>query len=201
MTKRNRIYKENFFVKILRVVLLVLLLPIVLSYLLVQKIKNKKEQKANQEKIAVFNMSQIDMLSGKEFEMFLKTMFEKLGYSVRLTKNSHDYGADLIIEKKGEKSIVQAKCYGKTVGVKAIQEIVAAKSYYKVDSAIVATNNYFSKDAMVLATENSVELLDRDVISNLVKKFNLFIDKEKNNICAITKKAVFEIESKYRFWI
>lgn len=201
MTKRNRIYKENFLVKIFRVILLVLLFPIVLIWLIVQKIKKTREYKLNAEKIAVFNMSQIDMLSGSEFEVFLKTMFEKLGYSVSLTKNSHDYGADLVIEKKGERSIVQAKCYGKTVGVKAIQEIAAAKSYYKVGSAIVATNNYFSKDAMILAAENGVELLDRDVIERLVKKFNLFIDKEKNNICAITKKSVYEIESKYRFWI
>ena len=201
MTKRNKIYKESFFVKILRVILLVVLFPVVLFYIIFQKIKNKRECQLNAEKIAVFNMSQIDMLSGKEFEVFLKTMFEKLGYNVSLTKTSHDYGADLIIEKKGEKSIVQAKCYGKTVGVKAIQEIVAAKSVYKVQTAIVATNNYFSKEAMMLATENAVELLDRDVISSLVKKFNLFIDKEKTNICAITKKSVYEIESKYRFWI
>ena len=201
MMKRNKNYKENIFVKIVRIFLLVVLSPVVLVYLISKAIKTAKEKKANADKIAIFNMSQIDQLSGVEFEKFLKQIFEKMGYQVSLTKKSHDYGADLVLSKKGETTIVQAKCYGKTVGIKAIQEIVAAKSHYKTSSAIVATNNYFSKDAVVLATENNIMLLDRDVITNLVKKFNIHIDKEKNNICAITTKAVYEIESKYRFWI
>lgn len=201
MTKRKKTYKENIFVKFVRILLLVILSPIVLIYLIVNFFKSLGEKKSNKDKVAVFNMSQIDSLSGSEFETFLKTLFEKLGYSVSLTKKSHDYGADLIIQKKNETSIVQAKCYGKTVGIKAIQEIVAAKTHYSANSAIVATNNYFSKDAVVLATENNIRLLDRDVIESLVKKFNIHIDKEKNNICAISKKAVYEIESKYRFWI
>lgn len=201
MTKRKKTYKENIFVKFVRILLLVILSPVVLIYLIVNFLKKLGEKKSNKDKVAVFNMSQIDSLSGSEFETFLKTLFEKLGYSVSLTKKSHDYGADLIIQKKNETSIVQAKCYGKTVGIKAIQEIVAAKTHYGANSAIVATNNYFSKDAVVLATENNIRLLDRDVIERLVKKFNIHIDKEKKNICAISKKAVYEIESKYRFWI
>lgn len=201
MTKRNKSYKENIFVKFVRIVLIVALFPIVLIYLIARAFKNSKERKLNQDKIAVFNMTQIDQLSGIEFEKFLKQLFEKLGYSVSLTKTSHDYGADLIITKKNKTAIVQAKCYGKTVGVKAIQEIATARSHYASADAIVATNNYFSKDAIILATENNISLIDRDVIERLVKEHNIHIDKEKNNICAVTQKAVHEIETKYRFWI
>ncbi len=181
--------------------MIIVLLPVVLFYLISGYLKNKKAKKINAEKIAVFNMSQIDLLSGTEFETFLKTLFEKMGYSVQMTKKSHDYGVDLIVSKKNETSIVQAKCYAKTVGIKAVQEIVSARSHYNCTSAMVATNNYFSKDATILATENDIRLLDRDVLESLVKRFNVHIDKEKNNICAITQKAVYEIESKYRFWI
>ena len=201
MRERSKIYKENAFVKIIRIFLLIVLFPVVLIYILVNFVKKNKEKQLNKDKVAVFNMSQIDLLSGVEFEKFLKQLFEKLGYSVSLTKKSHDFGVDLVVTKKNKTSIVQAKCYGKTVGVRAIQEIVAAKSHYLCNDAIVATNNYFSKEAMLLASENQITLLDRDVISSLVKKFDIHIDKEKNNICAISQKAVFEIERKYKFWI
>ena len=201
MRKRNKFYKENLFVKIIRIILLVILSPVVLVYLICKAVSNAKKNKTNKEKISVFNMTQIDSLSGIEFENFLKELFEKLGYEVSLTQKSYDFGADLIVEKKNQVSIVQAKCYNHTVGVKAVQEIIGAKNHYVSNDAFVATNNYFSKEAQILASENDIKLLDRDVLMNLIKKFNIHIEKEKTNFSAITKKAVFEIESKYRFWI
>ena len=39
------------------------------------------------------------------------------------------------------------------------------------------------------------------MLMNLVNKYDVHIDKTKNNLQAITKKAVAEIESKYRYWI
>ncbi len=38
-------------------------------------------------------------MNGQEFEIYLKSMFEKYGYIVKLTKQSRDYGADLILHK------------------------------------------------------------------------------------------------------
>ena len=40
---------------------------------------------------------EVDTMTGKEFEKFLAVHFEKLGYSVSLTQDSQDYGADLIV--------------------------------------------------------------------------------------------------------
>jgi len=201
MRKRDKFYNENLFIKIVRVVLLIILSPFVLIFLIKTSIKKAKRRKINKDKISIFNMSQIDALSGVEFEYFLKQLFENLGYEASVTKKSYDFGADLVVKKKNEISIVQAKCYNKTVGVKAVQEIIGAKNHYNAKDAFVATNNYFSKEAQILASENNIKLLDRDVLMNLVKKFDIHIDKEKNNFCAISKKAVCEIESKYQFWI
>ena len=43
----------------------------------------------------------------KEFEKLLKTIFEKQGYHVSLTKKSHDYGADLILNKNTYKEDIK----------------------------------------------------------------------------------------------
>jgi restriction system protein len=47
------------------------------------------------------------------------------------------------------------------VGVKAIQEAVAAKGYYDCTHAIVVTNSRYTRQAMQLARTNGVELWDR----------------------------------------
>lgn len=48
------------------------------------------------------------------------------------------------------------------MGVKAIQEAVAAKGYYDCQEAMVVTNSVYTKQAMELARANGVKLWDRN---------------------------------------
>ena len=63
---------------------------------------NKKDEKN-------FSIHSLDCISGKEFEQFLKWLFEELGYIVRLTSLATDSGVDLVLVKNKEKIAVQAK--------------------------------------------------------------------------------------------
>ncbi len=56
-------------------------------------------------------MDDIDEMTGIEFEVYLYHKFRKQGYKVKLTPVSGDYGADLVLKKKREKIVVQAKRY------------------------------------------------------------------------------------------
>lgn len=199
MTKT--IKNESIFLKILRIILIVLLFPLVLIYLLVKKIKKIKKQKENREKINVYNISQLDFLSGIEFENYLKSLFENMGYMVKMTKATGDYGADLIITKKNKSTIVQAKCYNHTVGVKAVQEIISARNHYKIYDAMVVTNNYFSREAENLAVESDVTLADRVVLEKMVRKFDVKIEKNSTRFSSFTDTARNEMKQKYKFWI
>ena len=201
MTYRNKIYNENGFVKFVRIILLIILSPFVFIYLIKRKIRNNRERKANAEKIRVYDISQINSLSGTEFEKYLKLLFEKMGYNVSLTKKSKDFGADLILEKKGKKTIVQAKCYNHTVGVSAIQEIISARNHYGVFEAIVVSNQNFSKEAEQLANENKVMLAGKKELETLIAKFPVYFEKEKRGLVAMTPKAQEELERKYPFTI
>ena len=117
-------------------------------------------------------------MSGKEFEYYLKCHFEKLGYRVKLTPDSGDYGADLVCKNSEGTLIIQAKrYYNQRVGISAIQEIAAAKAYYKADKCMVVTNSFFTNAAKELARANNVELCDRTNISKLLIKAENIEDK------------------------
>ena len=116
------------------------------------------------------SIRKIDAMSGEDFERLLATHFEKAGYKVTLTPTSNDYGADLILKKKGKTTVLQAKRYKGKVSNSAIQEIVAAMPYYNADHAMVVTNSYFTNNAKVLAEANQVELWDR---TQLIKNFHV----------------------------
>lgn len=198
---KNNTNSESGFVKMIRIFLIIILLPIVIIYLIFNGIRKRKQKIHDTEKVQIFNISQLDRLSGTEFEEILKDVFMRLGYKVSSTKASHDYGADLIITKGKQSAVIQAKCYSGTVGIKAVQEIISSKNHYGAKNLIVATNSYFSKDACVLATENDVKLIDREVLKTLLKKSNVKVATEKQKYCASTKDSVQEIERKYPYWI
>ncbi len=91
---------------------------------------------------------------------------------VEQTKLSADMGADLILHKDNEKTIIQVKNYADNVGVKPIQEIVAAIKHYKADKAMVVITSSFIPSAIDLAKANDVELIDRKVLDKLIQKYN-----------------------------
>lgn len=119
------------------------------------------------------SVDQIDLMNGEEFEQYLRTHFELMGYIVKDTPISHDYGADLVLWKKGVKIAVQAKRYTGNVGNGAVQEIVAALPEYKADRGMVVTNSHFTNAAINLANVNHVELWDREKMIHEFSKRHL----------------------------
>lgn len=111
-------------------------------------------------------------LSGHEFEAYMQRLFELLGYTAIRTPLTGDQGADLIIAKDNIKTAVQLKKYTGSISNKAIQEIVAAKDYYKADKAMVVTNSSFTEGAIDLALANNVELWDGEKIKELISGLN-----------------------------
>lgn len=108
------------------------------------------------------NISQVDKMTGEQFEIYCKGLFEKQGYRVSTTKRSGDFGADLVLEKNRRVIVVQVKRFKNNVGVSAVQEIVSALPVYKGQEAWVITNSYFTSSAIQLARANNVRLLNRD---------------------------------------
>jgi restriction system protein len=106
---------------------------------------------------------EIDAMDGRTFERRLGVLFRGLGYRVEATGSTGgDFGCDLLITRGDERSVVQAKRWHKSVGVKAVQEAAAARAYYDANGAYVVTNRAFTAQARKLAAANGVELWGRD---------------------------------------
>lgn len=102
--------------------------------------------------------------SGKDYEKHCAMKMRLRGYwFVRVCGKSHDFGADITARKflLFGKVVVQCKHYSKPVGVKAVQEVIAARQYYGASIAAVATNSTFTKAAKQLAERCGVKLWER----------------------------------------
>jgi restriction system protein len=63
------------------------------------------------------------------------------------------------------------KRYSGNVSNSSVQEVVASKNYYNSDKCMVVTNSYFTNSAVELARANSVELINRDKLFQLIDKY------------------------------
>jgi len=169
------------------------------------------KQNKKKERYLTSGMADIDQMSGEEFEELLKYHFQEQGYEAQLTPKSHDYGADLVLKNGyGETIVVQAKRYGSSVGIKAIQEVIGARSYYNAQRAIVFTNNYFSNSAEQLAETSGVELYDRSELTQLTtyahsfrrrirKHSRLSKRKSHNPVLIVVERLLSGMESMAHF--
>ncbi len=103
----------------------------------------------------------VEEMSGLEYESYVAAKLRTMGYNnVSVTSGSGDYGADVIgYDKNGVKTCFQCKKYQGTVGVSAVQEVIAAKAYYGCEKAVVITTATFTPNARNLAEKAGVKLI------------------------------------------
>ena len=129
-----------------------------------------KKRSAREAALVGFGATRMDTMDGQEFEHLLEAVFKRLGYKVEQLAHSGDFGADLIIEKDGVRTAVQAKRYGSAVGNAAVQQAYAASAHYKADTAWVVTNSTFTKAAKKQANGSGVRLVDRNGLLDLIAR-------------------------------
>ena len=120
-------------------------------------------------------------ISGLDFEKQIAAELNKNGFLATLTKNSADYGVDLILEIASKRIAIQCKHYSGVVGNSAVQEVYSGMKYYSLDMAIVLTDSYFSKNARYLAEKCNVILIDKDHIQRFLKNPLQYLELENKN--------------------
>ena len=134
-------------------------------------IKKQIQRVIYEKKLEKSGIKDIDKMDGFQFEVYLKVLFQKLGYKPEVTQKAGDFGADLILKGKN-RIVVQAKRYGykNKVGISAVQEIYAAQAYYSGHEAWVVTNSTFTPQAKKLADACQVKLVDRYQLQDMIFK-------------------------------
>lgn len=126
--------------------------------------RQQEELKRQNAELEINNLQRLD---GWQFETYCANLFRKLGYSVRLTKGSGDFGADLILNNSIS---VQCKLYANPVGLHALQEVFSSMARYKTTSAWVITNSTFTKQAIEYAKDANIKLIDHRELKILISK-------------------------------
>lgn len=114
-----------------------------------------------------FEIKNLQRLDGWQFEKYCANLFRKLGYSVRTTKGSGDFGADLILN---DSISVQCKLYSNPVGLHALQEVYSSMARYKTTKSCVITNSTFTKQAIEYAHDANIELIDYKALKSIIAK-------------------------------
>lgn len=112
-------------------------------------------------------------MTGIEFEQYVYEILKRLGYKhLRLTRQSGDYGVDILASYRGVRYAFQCKYYSKPVGVSAIQQAYSGCEYYDYDEAVVVTNQTFTRQAYALAKNNGVILWDGEKLALMRRRAN-----------------------------
>ena len=116
-------------------------------------------------------------LSSYDFERIIAKIFEKRGFSVRITPQTRDGGKDIFIAKNDLCSFlfyVECKKYAlnRPVGIEVIQRLYGIISAEKATGGIIVTTSYFAKPAKDYIQEHQLEhqltLQDYDALVNIL---------------------------------
>ena len=126
------------------------------------------------------DLSTLDNTSGREFELFIVKLFEKLGFSSTITNRSKDYGCDMMLQQDGCRIAVQAKRSKTELTFTSVQRALDSLKKYDAQLAIVVTNNKFVLSAKHLAKIKNVTLIDRKKLLDLIELSNLPVNHKKD---------------------
>lgn len=111
-------------------------------------------------------------LSGRQFEIELKKLFEKQEYKASLTPVSGDGGIDIVLKKNGRTTIVQCKAHKRIIGPETIRALHGILVSFKADDAILASTSGFTSGVVAYAQAQGIRLVSLDDIINMVEAHN-----------------------------
>lgn len=115
-----------------------------------------------QKRLLRIGIKNLDTLSGRDFEHLLVPVFKAKGYKVELTPSTGDWGADLLLTKKDERTVVQAKRWKSKVGVKALGDVLRARDKYQATDMLYVSTSEYTDRAKEQAEASGIVLWDRD---------------------------------------
>lgn len=116
---------------------------------------------------------EIENMDGFEFEMFVASVFRKMGYKAEVTKATGDEGRDIIIYgyKGKEETYVECKRYGdgNVVGSEIVNKLLGSCVAHDVKSAIIVTTSTYTKSALEIRNKvNWIEFWYLDDLLNCI---------------------------------
>lgn len=168
------------------------------KYMVQEKIKAEEEEIERQQEILRAEQreqrkqevnrivgSDINELSGIDFEGVCQQLVENMGFETETTKASGDGGIDLIAYNHqpllSGKYIIQCKRYSGSVGEPIIRDLFGVVTSERANKGILMTTGYFTPSAIKFAEGKPIELIDGDKLGELLRQYNLSYEAEIDN--------------------
>lgn len=97
------------------------------------------------------SLSKLRALSPREFEHWVAEAWESMGYTCTVTSKGQDSGIDVIAEKDGERTLIQAKRYTDSkVGIATVQRVAGllVDSQFDASEVAIVTTSEYTDDAI-----------------------------------------------------
>lgn len=107
-------------------------------------------------------------LSGQVFEREVTERLISDGFGAEQIGQTGDQGADVVARKSGLSFAIQCKDYTSAVGNAAVQQVLAAKAFYRTDYAVVCASTGFTKSAKILGATAGVILISPAMLPELM---------------------------------
>lgn len=155
-------------------------------------IESEEEEKVKQheQKLEEIIGSNINSLSGVEFEKVCQKLVQNMGFKTEITKASGDGGVDLIAYNNqpllSGKYIIQCKRYTGSVGEPIIRDLYGVITSERANKGILMTTGHFTKSAIAFAEGKPIELIDGVVMQDLFSQYGLLSPLQKNKATGST---------------
>lgn len=117
----------------------------------------------------------IKRMPPRDFELFVADVFEKLGFSVKITQATRDGGKDIIATKAAPipyTLIIECKHWGENhkVDVSVVRSVYGVQMAMQANQSVIVTSSKFTRDARKFAEKrnNLMALFDIDDLLKLI---------------------------------
>jgi restriction system protein len=111
-----------------------------------------------------------DALDPGNYELHCAHVLRECGWKAEVLGGSGDQGADVIAERGTTRVVIQCKKYSRSVGNKAVQEVIGGQMMHRAHAAAVVSNAAYTKSARELARMTKVLLLHHTELLSLDQK-------------------------------
>lgn len=133
-----------------------------------------REEEPIGRRVSPFDLSDVDLMSGQEFEQFIGEAFRRKGYEVEYHGGPTEAGGDLVCWERSPDRVhailVQVKRERCLTGTKAVGQIIRKENWLRVQypgnsyEKWIISSSRFSRQAVKEAEAGSIVLVDRGAL-------------------------------------
>jgi len=123
--------------------------------------------------------TRLQAMNALEFEEYVASLFQAMGYAVDFTPASGDHGIDLLLRKDNQLFAVQCKRWNAPVGEPVLRDFFGSLTSAGAQSGYIVTSATFSSRAFAFAQGKPIQLIDLDGLLDLARSAGIHEDSRE----------------------